>query len=363
MNDFEKSTVLNFYTNYYLGTDNMPDAIRIFEQLLTIENLREDTRLRALRALGQLNMAEERYEDSIRYYEQWRELSLEEDDTVFLGLANSHYSLQQFAEAIPHLLSHMQMLLDQGRQIERNKYGLLNVLYIELEDYENALDVTRNMILRYNEQADWRNLPAIYSYLDQDANRVGSLQLRHIIGNMDSDGEFLNLAQSLAGNETPYSGAMILKNAMDAGIVEADEDNLNTLIQMYQLSSEFDEAIEPAARLADIMASGDGYDTLGYLQYLVRNYEASAEAFQAAINKGSLENPADTYLFLARALVELDRYDEAAAAARRSADLGDESEQRAANSYLRFIEGQQNRYNAIQERKARVLDFYVAYDD
>ena len=55
MNDFEKSTVLNFYTNYYLGTDNIPEAIRIFKQMLTIEDLREDTRLRALRALGQLS--------------------------------------------------------------------------------------------------------------------------------------------------------------------------------------------------------------------------------------------------------------------------------------------------------------------
>ena len=37
MNDFEKSTILNFYTNYYLNTDNIPEAIRTFEQILTIE--------------------------------------------------------------------------------------------------------------------------------------------------------------------------------------------------------------------------------------------------------------------------------------------------------------------------------------
>lgn len=363
MNDFEKSTVLNFYTNYYLTTDNIPEAIRIFEQILTIENLREDVRLRALRALGQLNMAEENFQNSIRYYNQWRELSLEEDDTVFLGLANSHYSLEQYAEAVPYMLSHIEMLTTAGESVERNKWGLLNVLYIEQEDFANALEVTKHMIVSFNDPADWRNLSAIYSFLEQDRNRVGSLQVRYLLGNMDADAEYMNLGQSLAGSDNPFSGAMIIKAGMDSGIVPADEDNLKILVQMYQLAFEYDEAVEPATRLAEVSASGDGYDTLGYIYYMLHDYEAAAQAFRDAIAKGSLSNASDTNLFLARALAELDEYTEAEAAARRAADLGDESERRAANNYLNFINAQRNRYNVIQQRKANAIDFYVAYDD
>ncbi|MCB1671978.1 MAG: hypothetical protein R3F41_00255 [Gammaproteobacteria bacterium] len=363
MNDFEKSTVLNFYTNYYLSTDNIPEAIRTFEQILTIEDLREDVRLRALRALGQLNMAEENFQASINYYNQWRDLSLDEDDTVFLGLANSHYSLEQYAEATPYMLSHMQMLADAGENIERNKWGLLNVLYIEQEDYASALEVTKNMIVKFNDPADWRNLSAIYSFLDQDSNRIGSLRLRYLLGNMDAEAEYMNLGQSLAGVETPYSGAMVIKAGMDSGVVPEDEDNLRILVQMYQLAYEFDEAVAPATRLAEISTSGDGYDTLGYVYYMLHNYEAAAEAFRNAIDKGSLSNAADTNLFLARALVELDEYTNAEAAARRSADLGDESDRRSANNYLNFINAQRSRYNAIQQRKNNAIDFYVAYDD
>ena len=73
MNDFEKQTVLNFYTNYWLTLENYPEAISTFEQLLAIEELREDTRLRTLRSLGQLTAAEERWRDSIKYNELWRE--------------------------------------------------------------------------------------------------------------------------------------------------------------------------------------------------------------------------------------------------------------------------------------------------
>lgn len=362
MNDFEKSTVLNFYTNYYLATDNIPEAIRIFTQMLTIENLREDVRLRALRALGQLNMAEENFTDAIRFYTEWRELSLEEDELVFLGLANSHYSLQQFAEAVPYLISHMEMLVDQGEAIERNKWGLLNVLYIEQEDYNNALDVIKNMVVQFDEASDWRNLSAIYSYLDQDLNRIGALFMTYLKGYMENESEYLNLAQSLAGEEAPYTGAKILKAGIDAGIVEVNEDNLKVLVQMYQLANEFDMAVEPATQLAELSASGDGYDTLGYIQYILHDYDAAAEAFRNAINRGNLSDEGDTQLFLSRCLVELDEYDAAAQAARRASDLGDENERRAAQSYLRFIEGQKARYDTIQRRKQDVLEFYVSYD-
>ena len=63
MNDFEKQTTLNFYTNYYLTLENYPEAINTFEQLLTIETLREDTKLRTLKSLGQLYMVEEEFSE------------------------------------------------------------------------------------------------------------------------------------------------------------------------------------------------------------------------------------------------------------------------------------------------------------
>jgi len=59
MNEFEKSTVLNFYANYYLTLEDYQGVIRTLEEILQIEELREDTRLMTLRSLGQLYAAEE----------------------------------------------------------------------------------------------------------------------------------------------------------------------------------------------------------------------------------------------------------------------------------------------------------------
>ena len=97
MNDFEKSILLNYYASFYLNTEDYAGAIGSFEETLEIETLREDARLRTLRQLGQLQAAEEKWEDSIKYYQQWRDLSLEEDDLVSRGLSYARSQLEQYA--------------------------------------------------------------------------------------------------------------------------------------------------------------------------------------------------------------------------------------------------------------------------
>ncbi|MDG2119064.1 MAG: hypothetical protein P8K11_08860 [Gammaproteobacteria bacterium] len=177
MNDFEKSTVLSFFTNYYLTIEDYAGALGIFEEILTIETLREDTRLRTLRSLGQLYAAEENWDNSIRYYQEWRDLSLVEDDLVFRGLSYAYYQLEQYPESLPLWLSYMDIVLTEGEELGRDDYAYLNGLYFTLEDFESALDLTKTMIVKFDNPTDWQNLSAIYATLEDEPRRVQSLNL------------------------------------------------------------------------------------------------------------------------------------------------------------------------------------------
>ena len=223
MNDFEKQTVLNFYTNYWLTLENYPEAISTFEQLLEIEELREDTRLRTLRSLGQLTAAEERWRDSIRYYELWREASLEEDDVVYRGLSYAHYQVDELAEALPYWIAYMELLLDAGEELGRDDYSYLNGLYFQLEDFENALPLTKTMIILFDEQTDWTNLSAVYASLDDEERRVRSMNVAYLKGMLDDENRFLNLGQSLGGIDIPHSGGKILVDGIEKGFIEETE--------------------------------------------------------------------------------------------------------------------------------------------
>jgi hypothetical protein len=353
--------LLSFYTNYYLNTENYIGAIGIFEEMLLIETLREDQRLRTHRSLGQLLASEENWQGSIDNYQEWRNLSLEEDEIVYRGLSYGYYQLERFEEALPFWIDRMELLLATGETLERDDYSYLNGIYFTLEDFESALDITKTMIVLFDDRADWQNLSAIYSSLEQDDRAVQALNLFYLKGLIEDDTRYINLAQSLAGIEVPYTGSKILEEGMDKELVEKDEQNLTRLTQMHLMASEYESALEPAIAAAEADETGDGYDTLGYIHYVLHDYESAAEAFQSAIDKGDLSDRSDTLMFLSRAQLELRDFDAAEEAARDAGDIGDERASRSARDFLRAIDGRRTFYNTIAGRKADAIDFYQPY--
>ena len=361
MNDFEKSTMLNFYTSYYLATEDFAGALRTFEELLTIEDLREDTRRRTYRSLGQLYSAEENWEKAIENYQAWREMTPEEDEVVLKGLSYAHYQLDEMNPARDFWLDFMKLALVNGAELVRNDYSYLNGVYFTLEDFDSALDLTKTMIVKFDDPLDWQNLSAIYASLDREDERVQSLNLSYLRGFLDDENRFLNLGQSLAGMEIPLSGRKILDDGAAQGYIPDDLENNTTLAQMSMLGAEYDDALEPALRAAELDETGNSHDTLGYLYYVLNQYEEAAEAFRTALDRGGLEDRADTLLFLARALVELDEFEDALEATADSAEAGDEQNQTAARNYRDFIESVQQLHNILAERRADAIDFYESY--
>ena len=361
MNDFEKSTTLNFYTNYYLKIEDYRGAIGIFQEMLLIETLREDIRLRTHRSLGQLLSSEEDWQGAIDNYEQWRVLSLTEDEVVFRGLSYAYYQLERFEEAKPPWIGRMELILSEGGALDRDDYAYLNGLYFTLEDYESALDLTKTMLVLFDDPIDWQNLSAIYSTLEQNERRLQAIQLYYLKGMMDNESRYINLAQSLAGIDVPYTGAKVLAEGMEKEFVPTDEENLTRITQMHLMASDFDDALEPATAAAEIDETGNAYDTVGYIQYVRHEYEASAEAFRTAIDKGDLNDRSDTLMFLSRALLAQDEFDEAQEMAIEVADAGDKSTTTMARNFLRAIEGRRTYYNTITSRKADAIDFYKSY--
>ena len=361
MNDFEKSTLLSFYTNYYLGIEDYVGAIGIFEETLTIEELRPDVRLRTLRSLGQLYAAEENWAKSIENYQAWRDISETEDVVVFKGLSYAYYQQELYEEAKPFWLDYMNLSLVEGEELGRDDYAYLNGIYFVLEDFENALDLTKTMIVKFNDATDWLNLNAVYASLDMEDRRVQALNLAYLNGVIDDEARYLNLGQSLAGMDIPLTGSKIIEEGLEESIIEANEDNLQIASQMFLIASDYANALPRALELAEISDSGDAWDSVGYIHYVMANYEESADAFRAAIDKGNLSNRSDTLIFLARALLELDDFDGARSAARQAADAGDEDDRQSANQYLTFIQSTEQRYNIIEQRKQEAIDFYEPY--
>lgn len=191
LNDFEKATVLNFYTNLLLANNMYPEAVNAFEAILEIETLRPDIRQRAILALGQLSQVGGELESAVSYYNQYLESTDAPNPSVLLRLANSHYELGQYREAIAPLTEHIEMLIATNEEVERNKLGLLNVLALESGDWQSAATVNEMMIEAYNDPRDWQNLAEIYQQLGDTEKHQQLMSDAASLGYVDDTGTWL----------------------------------------------------------------------------------------------------------------------------------------------------------------------------
>jgi len=241
LNDFEKLTSLNFLTNYHLGLEEYREAASVFERILIVENIRADSRLRTLRSLGQLYSAFEQWNESIGYYSQWRDLAAMEDQLVFKGLSYAHYQLEQWSPATQYWESYIQLIEEEGQQPSRSDYAYLNGMYFTIDDLDKALDLTKEMILLFNEQKDWDNLRVLYSMLD--ARDQVDETVDELIGQLESsmsepqisktslvpeDGDYLPLIAvvpvypTTAANDGVEGWVLVTFTVREDGLVDGD---------------------------------------------------------------------------------------------------------------------------------------------
>src|SRR5690606_24080372 len=99
---------------------------------------------------------------------------------------------------------------------------------------------------------------------------------------------------------------------------------------------------------------GEAWDYLGYVYLMNRDYESAARAMQTALERGGLENQGEVQLSLARALVELERFDEALTAAQRAQNMGTNG----ASQFVTFVQASRDRHAALQQRKQESIEYY-----
>ena len=364
MNPTEKGATLNLYVSYYVSLENYSAVRETFLEMLRIDGLRNDYRLRAIQSLGQLAAQDGDWQGAIDRYNEWRELSEVDNPMVLRGLGSAYYQLENYDRAYEYWLEFMQLSVEVGRQPSRTDYNAMKGMYFTRDQFPETRDISETVVILYDDPSDWKSLSSAYGLFDDDASndrRVGILDITYNRGFLDEDDErfYMNLGQSLGGRGLPYSGAKVIRRGMDVEAVEPTKDNLEKLVQMYTLASMYEDAIGPARQAAELDDTGNSLDSLGYLQYILGDAEAAVESFREALEKGELENRSDTLIYLARSLTELKEYEEALEIAQESMNVAIDEERdsaiSAARNYMQYINNRAERDRVLNERREAVI--------
>jgi hypothetical protein len=352
LNTYERGQLLYFTGLIDYQQDNLPAAVRAFEQVVALPDLPAGFRADTMWALVQLAMAAEEYRKVIEYGNQWLQTAENPTGDPFYLLAVAHYQLNEFPRTVEMMKRAIEIAERDGRHAREDWYGLLRAAYHELEDYPALRELLELMAARWPKKEYWVHLSAIYAELDIEGRQLATLEAIYEAGWMDREAEILQLAQLYMLNNGAYKGARVIEQGLSDGMVERNERNYRLLAQAWMQAEDDRRSIPPLREAAQRARTGDLYAQLAQSHLNLYEYEECVQAARNGISRGGLNRPDTANMVLGTCLIELQRYDQAREAFR--AARADSRSRVAADRWIDFIDREVARKRELEQQLARL---------
>lgn len=333
-NSYEKAVAIQTSGYIHAGKEDYEATIGAFERAIATGDLPPRVVSDLTYGLAQLHLAKERPRKSLELMDKWFAAQEKEPGGEPFALkAQIHLILDELRsaeQAIKKALSKEEEPKQQWTRI------LLSVLLQE-ERYSEALPILEDAVQIWpGVKAFWEQLVAIYYHFEKEDMAFVARQAMHIQGMLVSTRELSSMAQLYLYHDVPIKAAYILQTGMDSNRIEKTEKNYELLARAYMQAREWNKAIAPLTRAAEMSDEGKFYVQLAQSHIQGEKWGLAENALVEALNKGGLDDEADNWLLLGIARTRLEKYDAAIRAFRKAGD--DDDVAKDAFRWIRSIE-------------------------
>ena len=331
---YEKAVAIQTSGYIYAGKEDYEATIDAFERAIATGDLPPRVVSDLTYGLAQLHLAKERPRKSLQLMEQWFAAQEKEPGGDPYALkAQIHLILDELRaaeQAIKKALSKEEEPKQQWTRI------LLSVLLQE-ERYGEARPILEDAVQIWpGVKAFWEQLTAIYYHFEEEDLAFVARRAMHVQDMLVSTKELSSMAQLYLYHDVPIKAAEILQSGMDGDRIEKTEKNYELLARAYMQAREWDKAIAPLTRAAEMSDEGKFYVQLAQSYVQGEKWGLAESALVKALNKGGLDDEADSWLLLGIARTRLEKYDAAIKAFRKAGD--DDDVAKDAFRWIRSIE-------------------------
>ncbi len=181
----------DLYADLLIKLEVNQEAFSVIEDLLKIENLSQEQRLKSLNSLGQLFLAEIEYEEALSYFERYFQAATVIDPEALLGFSLSNYHLDNYDEAIPPMVDYVSLMENGVQAMDEGRLLYLNALALRTQDWANVQWVSQILIDQFNNPRDWKSLGAAYAEQGDEDGRLQVIADARAAGVIDASGNWV----------------------------------------------------------------------------------------------------------------------------------------------------------------------------
>ena len=194
LSDYELAQIWNITAYSYYLQERYDDAIRAYDQVLAQPGLPEALMQSTLKTKSQLMFTQEDYEGALEVIRELMAIIPEPSADVLMIEGQALFQLARYDEALVPIKTAIDMYREQGQKPKENWLLLLRVIYFEQKDYENMLEVVKELIAYYPKDTYVLTLAGIYSELGDTKKQLALTEVLYDQGMLNTSSHITNLA-------------------------------------------------------------------------------------------------------------------------------------------------------------------------
>jgi tetratricopeptide (TPR) repeat protein len=294
LNPRERALAYRILAYDAIGQEDYAAAIAYFEKVVEQEAMPIDVETGVRFNIAQLYASTENWQKVEETLEEWFRFVEKPNSVAYYLLAISHFRRDQFGEALPHVL----MALELSDEPKESWLQLTTALYLQIEDYDSAVPILEELVTRFGKKQYWAQLSLIYSARGDYEHALQIQQLAYAQGLLTEDDELRRLARTYLYHQLPFPAAQVLDRGLAEGRIEPDRKVLELLGNSWIAAREYDRAIEPLQRAAELAEDGRLYLRLGQVRVQREDWKEATGLIRKAIEKGGLDDAGRAHLLL-----------------------------------------------------------------
>ncbi|WP_046005183.1 tetratricopeptide repeat protein [Pseudoalteromonas rubra] len=310
MNSYEIAMMHNFYGFIYYNENQLDKAIASFEQVVAEEAIPESLRLSTTFSLAQLAMANGDYKATVDYLDRWKKINTQPIKSNYYVLkAQALYQDKNYQSAVENINIAISLTESEGNVPKENWLVLQRALYYSMNQPKKVADVLEKMVKLFDKPEYWVQLAGMFGELGEEKKQLALLETAKQRGFIKKRSDVIQLAQVYLFNGLPYKAAVALDEGIKSGVVEGNAKNYAFIAEAYVQSKDEDKSISYFVKADKEVAHGTYLQRIAEVYINLEKFDEAADAARAALDKGELTFESNAYVALGMAQYNLQNFD------------------------------------------------------
>ena len=363
LNGYDSAIMWQYIGMIRYEQENLDGTIEAYEKFLSHkEDVHEGLVLQMTYSLGQLyfsrgmdldGAAQKReLQKSLKLLQLWENESTTVSVMQYYFISQLHYVLEDFNTVLKYIDIVIKEATLANLEIKEGWYKTRLSAYYELQDFANMKNTLITLIVNWPKPTYWWQLSSTYNELNDEPSFYALTEVIYQSGYFDKPRHYTMMAQIFMAQDVPIKAAWITEFALKEKIHEPDKDTLKLLGQAYLASQEYEKAIEPLSKVAEMDKDYQIWMQVGQVQQALDNLDGAADAFSkslAIIPSKERKDRFSIQVLKGNVLTELRKYSDAKKAFAEASKLANTSaERRQMTRWDKYLASEEKRWELMQ---------------